>query len=413
MKKIIIILSLIFIVQTSFASGGSVYTRFGLGDIIYNSTARRLGLGNLGIAIIDKDYISNVNPASWSGINLTRMEASVAFVGNNISDANNSVLRRSTYFNGISFALPIQRDYGIAVAFGVLPYSKVDYELRQSFQSNLVDDYEEELKGNGGVSKFFIGTSYVLPYGFSAGATMEYYFGKIEYHSNLIFPDTSTFRNVGYIEKNNYYGFGFTFGLISPDVSKIFSTKKIEDFRIGFLFSPKEKINTDTTISTNNLIGGSQIANGLTTSEIPMKLGLGLSFVAMNNFKVAFDYLGQDWTNSKISGRTGQNLTSSYLLSLGVEYFKKTTQFSGFWEQVRYRFGLSYQKTPLKVLGEDIFQYAVSAGISFPLGAFNSIDLGVTTGMRGKKEGKLLEEKFVEGRISLSFGERWFIRRNR
>ncbi len=47
------------------------------------------------------------------------------------------------------------------------------------------------------------------------------------------------------------------------------------------------------------------------------------------------------------------------------------------------------------------------------MGFGNSIDFGILAGLRGKKENKLIQEKFVEARISLSFGERWFVRKNR
>ncbi len=413
MKNFLKILTIILTTQVVFASGGSVYSRFGLGDVVYNFSTRRFGMGNLGLAVIDRNFVSGVNPASWSGINLTRLEAAISFVGNNISDANSSFNRRATYFNGVSFAVPIQRDYGIVASFGVLPFSKVNYNVTESFKSTMVGDYSEELKGDGGVSKLFIGATYKIPFGFSLGATLEYYFGKIEYYSNLIFPDTSSFRSVGYVQRKSYMGFGATFGIISPDLNKNLGLKNFENIRVGILFSPGSKINTDTTISTNNLVGGNTIANGLTKTEIPMRFGSGISFVFNQNYLVVADYLQQNWSNYKFANESEKYLSSAFKISFGIEHFNRTTPFSPFWEQVRYRFGLSYQKTPYRILGKDIYQYDISAGISFPMGVGNSIDLGVLAGMRGKKEGSLLKEKFVEARISLSFGERWFIRRNR
>ncbi len=361
MKKVfkIIVLISILILQDNFAAGGSVYSRFGIGDVIYNFGARRFGMGNLGLSVMDRNFISGLNPASWGKVDLTRLEASLAFVGNNVADATNSFNRKFTYFNGISFVVPIQRDYGIVTSFGILPFTKVRYDVTEKFNNTEVGSYEEELKGEGGISKFYFGATYKTPLGVNIGASFEYYFGKIEYFSNLIFPDTSTLRNVGYIQRKSFLGIGATFGAISEDLNKVLEIKNIENLRVGVLFSPSSKINTDTTISTNNLIGGNQIANGVTKTKIPMKLGFGLSFVLQKNFLFSFDYLSQDWSQYEFANSFEEELTSAFKASFGLEYFKHTTPFSPFWEQVRYRFGLSYQKTPYKILGEDIFQYSV------------------------------------------------------
>ncbi len=413
MKIVLKTLAIFLIARILFAAGGSVYSRYGVGDLVFNYSARRMGMGNLGLALLDKNFVSGINPASWSKIDLTRSEASVSFIANSIANSQSSFLRRTTYFNGIAFAVPIQRDYGIVTSFGILPYSKVNYDVEKSFTANSIGNYKEEFKGQGGISKFFIGSSVKLPYDFSFGATFEYYFGKIEYYSNLVFPDTSSLRNVGYIQNKSILGIGATVGLISPDLNDLLELKSFDNIRIGVVYSPQSKVNTDTTVTTNNLIGANQVANGLTKTVFPAKYGIGFSFVFNNNFLFTFDYLEQKWSDYEFANKKSGNLSDYFKFGFGVEYSQKATRFSSFWEQVRYRCGLSYQKTPYRISGEDIYQYDVSGGVSFPLGFANSIDVAVLGGIRGTKENNLLEEKFVEARISLSFGERWFVRRKR
>ncbi len=412
MKSLIKIFFLVVWTSISFAQG-SVYTRYGVGDLVYNYSARRFGMGNLGIAVSDKDFISGVNPAGWNSIGLTRMEASVAFGSKIIGDANDSYFFKNTLFKGITFAVPIQRDYGITFSFGVLPYSRVDYDVEIPVKSSNVGEFTQALTGKGGLSKIYLGGSYRLPFGFSLGASFDYYFGDIVYSSTLIFPDTSSFKTVGYVMKKSSLGMGATFGMLSPDISKFLGASKIKNLRVGAVFSLTTKLNTDTTISTNNLVGSNQIANGLAETKLPSRMGLGVSFVYSNNYLFTFDFLTQNWAEYEFANKTESYLGQAFKFSWGMEYFREISEFSSFWEQIRYRFGLSYEKTPFTVLGNDVFKSSISAGISFPMGVYNSIDIGIAGGIMGKKGNKTLEEKFLEARIALSFGERWFIRKNR
>ena len=54
------------------AQGGPIYSRYGIGDQIHSSTARRLGFGSTGSAVIDRDYIDGYNPASWTDLGSKR-----------------------------------------------------------------------------------------------------------------------------------------------------------------------------------------------------------------------------------------------------------------------------------------------------------------------------------------------------
>ncbi|MGE5806516.1 MAG: hypothetical protein ACM34M_12045, partial [Ignavibacteria bacterium] len=58
------------------AQSNSAYTRKGIGDLVYSISARRLGMGQLGVSVPDADFISTINPASWYIIKRTRAEFS-------------------------------------------------------------------------------------------------------------------------------------------------------------------------------------------------------------------------------------------------------------------------------------------------------------------------------------------------
>ncbi len=63
--------------------------------------------------------------------------------------------------------------------------------------------------------------------------------------------------------------------------------------------------------------------------------------------------------------------------------------------------------------GEDINQFGVHTGISFPLGFDNSIDVGLMYGIRGTTNQNLLKENIFQATFSVNFGELWFVRQDR
>ncbi|MDP3682373.1 MAG: hypothetical protein Q8S01_00430, partial [Ignavibacteria bacterium] len=166
-----------------FAQVNSPYSRYGIGEIEYSYSARRAGMGGLGVAMDDNAFISMLNPAAWHSISLTRIEMATYFNGNFVKDQNQKSFYSGGYFSGFSFAFPISKQYGIAFAMGLVPLSKVAYESKVSVinPATQTEDYSLIYSGDGGLSKVFLGTSYSLPFDLSLGDTLDYNFGTLAY----------------------------------------------------------------------------------------------------------------------------------------------------------------------------------------------------------------------------------------
>ena len=63
--------------------------------------------------------------------------------------------------------------------------------------------------------------------------------------------------------------------------------------------------------------------------------------------------------------------------------------------------------------GNNVDQYSVHAGITFPFSSINMIDLSIAAGIRGKNENNLIKEEFIKAAVTLSLGELWFQREER
>lgn len=205
---------LILLTSLSYAQSSSPYTRYGIGDLKYSFSARQQGMGQLGVSLLDKAHISTTNPASWSDFNRTRIEFGLAYNGVSVSNNSNSYYTAETEIEGFTFGFPVSSEYGIGIAAGLIPYSRISYKAVQNYQSSdtLISDYSIDYEGKGGLSKLFIGSSYRLPFNFSIGATLDYYFGNLNYYSTLQFKNEDNYT----AEYNLSYrptGFGTTIGL--------------------------------------------------------------------------------------------------------------------------------------------------------------------------------------------------------
>lgn len=408
-KKIAIILLFAGFISSIAASGGSVYSRYGAGDIYHLHSARKISMGTPVIASPGYNDVDNVNPAVYSGMKLTRLQAGILYNGLSLDDGSNTAFYSDYDFSGFLFGIPVERELGIGFVAGLMPYSKVAYEIVD--ESNA--DFSNTFKGEGGLSKIFFGGSYEAPYGINIGFAFEYYTGKIEYSTELDFNSTSSNEDALFVNKSSYYGSGFKFGLLSPNLSGIFNESSITDFRLGGFYSKLNTINTDTTLTINSSIGTSELEKGLIETKLPGSYGVGASVMFSERYLVALDAVFEPWTEYTVDGVTNSNMADVSRYSLGFEYQKPDAQFGSFWEQVALRGGLSYEKLKYVINGEELSRFSIHTGFSVPLSVANSLDFGFSYSLRGTNSSNLVKENLYNFAVTLNFGELWFVRQDR
>jgi hypothetical protein len=416
-SKIILILFFIIVSLVncnSFAQSSSSYTRFGIGDVDYSYSVRRMGMGQLGTSVADVDFISIINPASLYRIGKTRIEFSLNYNGTFLSNSVQKNYFAETDFSGFAVGVPISSKYGVGIAFGLVPFSNVSYKvLERSASANpLIGDYEIEYSGKGGLSKVFLSSSYLLPIDIAIGASLDYYFGNINYNSQVNFINSSAFSSE-YQRNYQHRGIGGTFGFISPDFSKLLELKSITDFRIGLAVNVFSNITDDSMFTAKSVVGIDTLNSGTGKINIPTRLSAGTSFVLNNKYLFSLDYSTQAWSKYSINNFSTSVLRDAYKISGGFEYRPVRILGSTFWEQIILRAGLSYEQTQYLIYGKGINQYSVSLGASLPLSHENTLDVGLMYSRRGTKELNLLQEDIIKLGIGFSLGELWFIRQDK
>jgi len=410
LKKIMMFLALSF---SLIAQVNSPYSRYGIGELEYSYSARRAGMGGLGVAVDDNAFISMLNPAAWHSINLTRVEFSSYFNGSFVKDQNQKSFYSGGYFSGFSFALPVSKDNGISVAMGLIPISKIAYETRTSVldPSSQTEDHSFTYSGDGGLSKFYLGTSYTLPFDVSVGATLDYNYGTFRYRSKLDFL-SNTSAGSSFKTEYKVKGLGGTFGMISQDLNKdIFKSDFVQDFRIGVSVSMVSQLSADTSFTKLGNYATDTLSQGITTMKIPPRFTFGASAKLNPHTQIYADYLFQNWSEYAVSGNTDQNLQNLSKVSLGIEY-KNSAQPYTLSDLIIWRGGFSFGTTPYKINGKGISEFSVSGGVSLPFSRENTLDLSLQFISRGTTDSGLLKENILKLGATLSLGELWFVRQD-
>ena len=415
--KYFLILSFVILLAENYhllAQSSSSYSRYGIGDIDYSYSVRRMGMGQLGTAVADADFISIINPASLYKIDKTRFEFSLNSEATYLSNSQKTDYYADTDFGGFTFGIPINYRNGIGMAIGVVPFSNVSYEILEPYypENSIFGDFNVKYTGEGGLSKVFISSSFLLPIDLSIGASFDYYFGNTSYKARVEFVNSRIFASEYEIIHRNS-GIGGTFGLISPDFSRLLSLRAFSDFRIGFAVNLFSNLRDDTLLTSISTVGINTLSQGVGEISIPTKYSLGMSFVLDYKFLICLDYSSQAWSKYLVNNASSYPLQDAYKISGGFEYIPLNDIGSTFWEEIILRAGLSYEQTQYIFYNIGINQYSVSLGASLPLGTGNTVDIALMYARRGTKESNLLQEDVIKLGLGLSLGELWFLRQEK
>jgi hypothetical protein len=406
----VIIISLITLIQTAVAQQGSIYTRYGLGDIQSTYSARRLGMGQLGTSVADADFIGSLNPAGWNLLKMTRFELGLAYNGISVVDNIQKKFYAATRFSGFTMAFPVSPLYGIGVAIGMIPVTDVNYQVinHTTDPNAFVGNYDINYKGSGGLSKIFIGSSYRLPFDLSIGAAFDYYFGNINYSSSVIFSGSNN-ATADYTKTYKPKAIGATFGFISPDILKG-SSSVFSDLHIGASANLIFSNTVDSLLIASSSVRTDTVDLTTMNMKIPYRINVGASVILNKRFLVTVDYAFQPWKEFTINNINSVYLRSMMMLSTGFEYRAPKELGSSFLNTIIFRGGLSYEQTQYFINNTGINQYSVYGGFSLPLSEGNTIDIGLQYYLRGQVSNSLIKENGIKLAFGISLGDIWFLR---
>ncbi|MBP8792502.1 MAG: hypothetical protein KBE41_00170 [Lutibacter sp.] len=419
-KKIIVVLTL-FITIASFAqnSSASAYSFFGIGDVNKSNTVEELSMGGIGVSMNDSFHLNFSNPASSSGLLYTTY--SLALENKNIEakDANGKEKAATTYLSYLALGIPLGEKGGFS--FGLLPNSSVGYNLNTT-TLNASDEIQKVtyFNGEGGTNKVFLGVGYEVYKGLSIGVQGAYLFGEID--NSIIHQEKDVSLATKYQAIANVNGFSINTG---------FQYKKELKNKLNLNLGGSFVLENEITSKGNEYLYSLDLATARIPSDTllssesdgkllnPLKSTLGVGIGKENKWFAGVDYSFQkalELNGAIFNSYSKIKYEDANKISIGGFYIPKYNSITSYWERVTYRAGLKMEKTGLMIDGigngnefTAIDDFGISFGLGLPVGnQLSNLNIGFELGKRGKVTNNLVQENYVNVRLSLSLNDKWF-----
>ena len=430
MKKIIISCAVMGAVALSaMAQSGtnSPYSQFGLGLLSDQSQGANRGMGGVGIALRNGSRVNSLNPASYSAVDSLSMvfDASISGQITNFQEGGSKLNANNANLEYAVAAFRLAPRLGASV--GLLPFSNIGYNYSSTFAINDVTGSgvantttTEIHSGSGGLHQAYLGLGWRAFRQLSVGVNFSYLWGSYDKTITAQSSDAyvSTVTKI-YTASVSSYKLDFGVQWEQPLQNNNFVT-------LGVTAGLGHKLGADPmcVIANNDTQLGTSSIDTLTVKdalELPMSVGVGLSWKHANKYVVAVDYTLQKWGSIAMPVSGGSNGSYQYALQEGVLKDRHKIAVGGEWtpnaysrkyyNRMNYRLGASLATPYCKINGVDgPKEYSVSAGLGLPItNNYNNRSVINISGQWARQSlpGMITENTFRLN-IGINFNERWF-----
>lgn len=409
----------------------SPYSQFGIGVLSDQSQGANRGMGGVGISLRNGNRVNTLNPASYSAIDSLSMVVDAGISGQitNFKEGGRKLNANNANLEYAVAAFRLAPRLGASV--GLLPFSNIGYDYSSSYPVNDVTGsgianttINETHKGSGGLHQAYVGLGWRVISHLSVGVDFSYLWGSYEKSVSAQSSDSyvSTVAKV-YTATVNSYKLDFGMQWEQPLKNNNFVT-------LGATLGLGHKLhgdshciisNTDTQLGTSS-VDTLTVSNGL---EIPMTIGVGLSWRHANQYVVAVDYSLQRWGDLGMPSSVDNDGQYDYAIRKGLLNDRHKIAVGGEWtpdplsrkyyNRMNYRVGASYSTSYYKVNGVDgPKEYSVSAGFGLPItnshtnrAAIRSV-LNISGQWTRQSLPGMITENTFRINIGFTFNERWF-----
>lgn len=433
MRNKLIIFLLTFTLLFTFSANGqklinSPYSRFNIGSLQSTGSFRSLAMGGLSTALRDNNSIYFFNAASYTSLDTNSFIFDFGFDygQNRMTDGEGKYVSDDMNFDHLFMAMPLKKGGGLA--FGVVPVSNGYYSLIENVKKNdpgydpIVGEYSSTHKGDGVLTKLFVGAGFNITKNLSVGANLTILFGKLTRTNQIEFSNSELYNvySNSSIEELHIGGTNLDYGLQYnlPLKNNYFLTAGAsistgKNYRSTYDLTDT-KFTAFSTIDTINFTH----EKGRDT-YIPGTLRIGVSFGKANKFTTGMEYQSAKWSKAKIPGSTGY-AADTRSFSFGAEYIPDKFSNYSFLKKIEYRIGAHAGDEYLIVNGEQIKELGASFGLGIPMSR-SLKDPGRSRSRAnlffdysrksGSATNNLHTENFYTVGVSLNFYDFWFVKR--
>jgi hypothetical protein len=397
----------------------SPYSYYGLGQLHGKNVNIPLrAMGGISIGMWEPSMINPSNPASYATFDSTSFIFEIGIIGNFVTHKTQFQSEKSDYItlDYIFFGFPVTNWW--RTTLGVMPYSKVGYDIAILVPVEDFSNVVNELNGDGGINRFFWGNGFNVTKNLRVGIDASFLYGQSTRSSMIYYPDSANILGTKVSGSSKGSDFIFDYGL-QYDIHM----KNDRLLTLGLIYSNSFYLKSEREYIAYTLTGGydgdveypkdtiaySTGEKGLTI--LPDKLGLGFMYKHSPQFLIGGDLEWQNWEKFESFGAR-DSLKNAYRVAIGGQYTPKHTSISGLFKRMSYRLGLRYDNSYLHLLGNDITEYGISFGFGFPMKkSRTNLELAIEVGRRGTTNNSLIQENFVNISFGVSIFEQWFQKR--
>lgn len=401
MKKIINILVFIAISATAlYSQGGSNYSVNGFGDLTSSVSAGYNGLAGTQIAMPSAYMINMRNPAMWSYVQTTRLQAGYQFNQMFAQNETISLKQNNGKISGVLALFSIDTAMGIGVSFGIHPYSNVNYYLRSPFtvkMEGLEFSGTSTYIGEGGLTLAYLGASTKIYKGLTAGAEIFSTIGSISYKTTTVVSGDNNYPGIN--EKfDRFYGLGFKGGLSYNFPFGLY---------LGLCGEYHSSLNYDRDIIYSSQTISDSVTSTVNKLKVPASIGFGAAYKT-GKFLIGFDFTSQNFSNFDYQRGSEVKFTNNNNFSIGFSRLGSKTYSADFLDKVSYNIGFGYNQLHYTVKGTQINDLYGSIGLEMPIVSGTMLNTALQIGTRGQTGNGLIKENYGKLTIDISVGDNWF-----
>ncbi|HQU73565.1 MAG: hypothetical protein KDI06_10270 [Calditrichaeota bacterium] len=367
----------------------------GLGTRQFLSSVRAMGMGG-GFAFGDSLSLENYLISQWRYVDHTRATFVMGYNRNDTELPGTSFTVSTAEFNGLSIAIPIQRQKWV-IGATLQPYLLKESRLEQQFiNPNDSSRYTQrnDYTGNVNLARFNLVWSPMPQVGLALHG--NFYFGTLEESYTVLF-NASSYLDIGHAVQYRVKGAGIG---LSADV------RPVDNAHLAAFVDLKPKLSVDVEYlsSLTYLETGNRNIN-----SFPLHYGLAGGFQFAKQWQAVGGYAYQDWAS--VLKQPATNYDSWSHFNVGLEHQAAHIRRPNFLERFDWRAGYSQTNLGYLFNNASVTEKALHFGVGMPFSSwYNRLDLALVVGMRGDLTDNQVEEKFINLNFSLSMGELWFQR---
>jgi len=406
--------ALLFSANAQFTN--SPFSRIGMGELNPAITTASQGMGGTGVSFGSLNGINIINPALLSRHRYAAFEASAGVEYKRMTSAGRTQQDFRGNLRQLDFAFPALKN--LTLGAGMQPFTLVNYNATlYDYLEGTPHWVRYRYKGTGGLTQAYLAAGYSPIKNLSVGLRINYNFGAASHEAEANIDDLTAQYIVGSLERYTYGDLSYQLGAhYSLPLTK--DRKRNTSLNFGATYDLAADLSMTRFQALQRKTGDGALVRTDTiardessTHYMPQRIQGGIALQKSLTYTLAAEFSMQPW--SEASGTTRLNgLADAFSLGLGWEFIPEVSSVTSYLKRVAYRTGFRYAETPWTLNGQQVQDYSLSIGASFPVGRlFSSLNTAFVVGQRSAGSDGGLTETYFRASFGALINGRWFVKR--